>query len=187
MGFFLRLVPLAAFAPAFSFAHEVYVLDSASIERALSMTSVNPFSAFRGNEYEFYFWAFVSFVVLSTILCVSVFRFFEKTLDPLFFRLKRLAHPLVRITVAASLVSFGLYGALFGPELSFGELFGSGANAFGILFVLLGAFVLLGVATRIIAVALLGRPVCTHIHRSSRLFSAPFASRKRRVLPRRAL
>lgn len=155
MRLLARLAPLASLAPGIVSAHEVYVLDAATVARALSAESVNPFTAYRGNEYEFYFWALVSLIVLSTILCVSVFRVFENALIPLFHCLKPLALPFVRLTVGISLISFGLYDALFGPELSFTAIFGTFSGAARALFVISGISILLGIAARSIALALI--------------------------------
>lgn len=150
---FVSLVCIGA--PTAASAHEVYVLDGATIAQALAAPSPNPFSAYHGNEYEFYFWAFVSFVVISTVLCAAAFRVFEKTLTPLFYRLKPLAHSLVRLTVGVCLISFGLYGALFGPELPFSALFGAATGMAQAAFVFSGALIILGIAARSIALILL--------------------------------
>ena len=72
-------------------AHEVYVLDDETIGAALATESLNPFNAYTGNEYEFYFWGFVSLVVVPTILFASIFHLFEKQLYPLMSFLK--PHP----------------------------------------------------------------------------------------------
>lgn len=141
--------------PAIASAHEVYVLDSDPIEKALSVASPNPFTAYIGNEHQFFFWGFVSFVVVSTILCASVFRLFERRLDPIFFFLKRFAHVLVRFTIAASLISFGMYSALFGPELPFEQLFGDASGLAQVGLMALGVFILLGLYVRTTAAILL--------------------------------
>jgi hypothetical protein len=147
--FLLRAVPLAALlSPALAGAHEVYVLDPATVEYAMATDSTNPFTAYVGNEYEFFFWGAVTFVVFSTILAASLFRMFERRLDPFFFRIKRFAHPILRLTVGLSLISFGLARSLFGPELSFDELFGPLAPLMGWLFVAGGVLVTVGLYVR---------------------------------------
>lgn len=156
-----RFFPYAALlavitVPLSAFAHEVYVLDPETVRRALSMTSANPFTAYADNVYHFFFWGAVSAVVLSTMLFASFFRIFERRLDPVLFYFKRFAHPLVRLTVAASVASFGMYGALFGPELPFAQLFGAYAGAMQIAFVVFGLLIALGVYTRTISALLLG-------------------------------
>lgn len=158
LGFALSFCTLlfAFCAPLVAAAHEVYVLDPSTVERAMEASFLNPFTAFFGNEHRFFFWGFLSFVVLSTILFASIFRLLEKRLDPVFFFLKRLAHPLVRLTVAASLISFGLYGALFGPELPLQRLFGGASELAQAALIALAAFILLGVFVRTAALLLLG-------------------------------
>lgn len=143
---------IIALLPRFTFAHEVYALDAASIYRAMHTASPNPFSAIAGNESDFFFWGFVSFVTVSTILCASLFRVFERTLDPFLSYLKRWAHPLVRITVGACLISFGLAGELYGTEISFGSLFGALSLTMQGLFILGGAATIAGIYVRTAAV-----------------------------------
>ena len=142
--------------PFFACAHEVYVLNEQTIQQALAAESQNPFSAYSGNEYNFFFWAFVSFVVLSTILLASTFHFFEKQFNRALFFLKHFAHPLVRLTVGTSLISFGWYGGLFGPELLFSQLFGDWAGLAQIFFVIFGALITLGIWVRATVAVVLG-------------------------------
>ncbi len=145
-------VPLwALFSPLIAFAHEIYVLDQDTINKAMEVVSPNPFSAYYGNEYEFYFWAFVGLVALSTILFASIFHLLEKQLDPLLFSLKRLAQSLVRLTVGATLIVFGWQGILYGPELPIAMIFGPMAGVMQILLVILGVAVLAGIYTRIVS------------------------------------
>src|SRR3989344_691414 len=140
---FLLTLVLSPFT--FVSAHEVYVLDQETIEEALATSSSNPFSAYHGNEYEFYFWGLVSFVVLSTILFASISHLFEKQLNPLLFFLKRVAQLLVRLTIGATLAVFGWYGVLYGPELSLAEIFGPAAGILQEFLILLGIAVVSGI------------------------------------------
>ena len=136
------------FLPAIASAHEVYVLDEATIAAGMATASPNPFTAYMGNEYEFFFWGFVSFVVVSTVLFASVFRVFEKALDPALFYLKRWAHPLVRVTVGMCLVSFGIAGKLYGTEIDIGDIFGLWGIVMQGLLILGGAAVIAGIYVR---------------------------------------
>jgi len=129
-------------------AHEVYVLPQETIAEALAADSPNPFTAYHGNERSFYFWGLVSFVVLSTILFVSVFGFMEERSASLLRFLKQFAHPLVRFSAGITLVVFGMYGALFGPELQLNEIYGSATLLVRILLIALGVVMLLGIYTR---------------------------------------
>lgn len=151
----LFLPLLAALAPPAALAHEVYVLDPATIASSIGADSPNPFSAFWGNEYQFFFWGLVSFVAVSTILAATLFRVFEKSVDPLLFGLKRCALPVVRITAGLCLVSFGIEGSLYGPELPLVALFGALAGAAAWSLIALGAALVLGAYTRIAAIGAL--------------------------------
>ena len=76
MSKFIRFTSLAfaSFAlPAFAFAHEVYVLPLDVIREAMTNPSPDPFTAMVGNEMKFFFWAFVGFVVVSTIAAATFF------------------------------------------------------------------------------------------------------------------
>src|SRR3989344_6612264 len=142
----IALLPFLLSAPD-ALAHEVYVLDEDTITQALAADSINPFSAFHGNESEFFLWGSVSFIVFSTILLASVFHLFERRVrGPLLF-LKRLALPLVRISAGGTLVVFGWYGVLYGPELPLQMIFGGAAGWIEIVLMLLGAAILVGVFT----------------------------------------
>lgn len=152
--FLNRLAAFSAISLALPFtthAHEVYVLDPETVARSMAVQSPNPFMAYFGNEYVFFFWAFVSVVTVSTMLCASIFHLFEKRLDPLLFHLKRFAHPIARITLGISILSFGIAGRLFGTELDFQTLFGALTLPMQICFVVGGAAVILGLYTRAVA------------------------------------
>lgn len=136
-------------------AHEVYVLDAETVEKAMGLVSMNPFTAYADNVYNFFFWGVVSVIVFATMLFAGMFHLFERQLDPILFYLKRFAHPLVRLTVAASIISFGIYGALFGPELSFERLFGDFASTAQGVLIAFGILILLGIYTRTVAFLLL--------------------------------
>jgi hypothetical protein len=144
-------VLVAMFLPALASAHEVYVLDAETVARGMAEISPNPFTAYFGNESDFFFWGFVSLVVVSTLLCASLFRVFEKTLDPLLFYLKRWAHPLVRITVGSCLISFGIAGELYGTEIDFETLFGSLSIIMQGLCMLGGVLTIAGIYVRTVA------------------------------------
>lgn len=154
----LALVPFGL--PTLAFAHEVYVLDEATIAAGMAATSPNPFTAYIGNEFNFFFWGFVSFVTFSTILFASIFRVFEKMLDPLLFSLKRFALLIVRLTVGSSLLIFGFYGVLYGPEIPLSSIFGGGTLFAQIFLSLLGIGLIAGVYVRTIALASLVLYLC---------------------------
>lgn len=147
-------IALAAFLPATASAHEVYVLPLDVIRGAMENPSPNPFSAYVGNELQFFFWAFVGFVIVSTIAAATFFRIFEARLSPTLRRLKRFALPTARITAGLTTTSFGVAGALYGTEIPFDSVFGTATFAMQIFFVLAGAAITLGVWTRVFALLL---------------------------------
>ena len=49
---FFIIIIAAILLPAFTFAHEVYVLDQATVDIAMATTSQNTFFAYVGNEAE---------------------------------------------------------------------------------------------------------------------------------------
>lgn len=144
----------ALFLPAFALAHEVYVLPLDVIKEAMANPSPDPFSAMIGNEWRFMFWAFVGFIVVSTIAAATFFGLFEKRMIPMLMRLKRYALPLARLTAGLSTLSFGLAGALYGTEIPFETLFGAVSGLMQIFFVAAGIALILGVFTRPFAVLL---------------------------------
>ncbi|MBI5457949.1 hypothetical protein HY971_04485 [Candidatus Kaiserbacteria bacterium] len=138
--------------PTIASAHEVYVLDPSAVAAGMATASPNPFTAYSGNELSFFFWGFIVFVTTLTILFVSLFRVFERLADPLLFSLKQWAHPLVRLTVGACLLSFGIAGKLYGTEIDTGGLFGSWGVVMQALFVLGGVVTIAGIYVRTVAI-----------------------------------
>ena len=143
--FGITLMPLVAYA------HEVYVLDERSIARDIAAISPNPFTAYYGNEFLFYFYGFISVVVTLTIAFASLFHLFEARLDPFLFRLKKYAHVIERLTLGFCFVAFAYYAALYGPELPFSDIFGSATPIFQIIFAIMGIMMLVGYRVRLVA------------------------------------
>ncbi len=148
---------IALFVPAIASAHEMYVLPPDAIRIALASQSPNPFSAYFGNEYNFFFWGFVSAVVVSTIFAATAFRLFERASAPFFHYIKRYAIAFVRLGVGTCLLMFSYNNALFGPEYPFGMLFGYGAGSdiAVIITFIAGIAILAGAFTRYVALALI--------------------------------
>lgn len=153
----LSLFGVLVLTPLTAFAHEMYVLPPSVIAASLAANSPNPFSAYFGNEYQFYFWAFVSFVVVSTIFFATIFRLFEQSTASFFRYIKRFALAFVRLGVGACLIFFSYNDALFGPEYPFGELVGYGFfhELMVVITFALGVAVLAGLFTRYVALALI--------------------------------
>lgn len=97
--------------------HEVYVLESETIADALQSFSPNPFEAFYTNQFQFFFWAFVSFVVITTVFFASITHRLEQFFDPFLLKLKPYAPFVARVTLGVCLLASAYNGALFGPEL----------------------------------------------------------------------
>ena len=149
LGFALLLVP------GITSAHEVYVLDRASIDSAMAAVSPNPFMAYFGNESDFVLWGIISFVVFSTVLAASLFHVFEKRLGSFLRSLKKYAVPVARITVGLCFIAFAVAGRLYGSELTLSHVFGSGAMLMQIVLLLLGVGATLGYRTRLVGLGML--------------------------------
>lgn len=147
----------ALLTPAAASAHEMYVLSKDEIAAGLMANSPNPFGAFFGNESQFYIWAFISFVVVSTIFAATAFRLFERSTAPFFHYIKRFAIGFVRLGVGACLLFFSYNSALFGPEYPFSMLFGNGIGSDLAMYVTFaaGIAILAGLYTRYVALGLI--------------------------------
>lgn len=141
--------------PGFASAHEVYVLDQATIDRAMAAMSPNPFLAYFGNEFNFILWGTISFVIFSTVLGASLFRLFEKKLDPFLFSLKKYALPVARVTVGLCFIAFAVSGRLYGSELWMSRIFGESVLLIQIFAGLLGLGAVLGYRTRLVGLGML--------------------------------
>lgn len=146
----------ALFLPSLASAHEVYILNSDAIRAALAADSPNPFAAYAGNEYQFFFWGLVSFVTMTTVLAATAFHLFERQAGPFFAYIKRFAHPVARLTVGVCLIGFALSGHIFGTELALTDLFATFSGVMQVLFLLAGAALIAGFYTRYIALLLIG-------------------------------
>jgi uncharacterized membrane protein YphA (DoxX/SURF4 family) len=133
----------------------VYVLDPTTVERVMGAAQPNPFLAYYGNEFLFYFWGTVTFVLFSTVLAVSWFRMFEKRLDPVLFALKKYALPLARVTVGLCFVAFALSGNLYGSELFLSKGYGDAAPLMGAAIFMIGVLASIGLWTRVAGLGML--------------------------------
>jgi uncharacterized membrane protein YphA (DoxX/SURF4 family) len=150
------LLMLLSCIPRAARAHEVYVLDPDTVQSAMAAHSPNPFTAYYGNEHLFYFWGFVCFVIFSTVIAASWFRFFEKRLDPFLYLLKKFALPVARIAVGICFVTFAITGNLYGSELFVAPVFGGFSDALRICIGVLGVGAILGLYTRVVGFGMLG-------------------------------
>ena len=150
--FFTFAFPLAVLAlPALASAHEVYVLTPGEISYGISSQPFNMLDVVLQNLHQFIFWGFVTFVVISTIFFVSIFRKFERALSPFFAYGKRYAHTICRITVGVGFLAGALFQSSYGPELPLTGIYGSFAPLIAALIGLLGLMMLFGVWVRVAA------------------------------------
>lgn len=142
------LLVVGALVPVMASAHEVYVLSPQVIQTDLTTPSPNPLDAFWDHQTQFYLWAFIGFVLVSTVFFASVTHkleeFFESYLTPL----KKWAPFVARITLGVCLVATAYNHALFGPELPLHD-FGQYAVYLEYILYLAGVLVLVGVGARI--------------------------------------
>jgi uncharacterized membrane protein YphA (DoxX/SURF4 family) len=127
-----RLSMLAAFGtalctPLLVSAHEVYVLTPGEISYGLRTPPFDMFDVVQSNIGSFFLWGFVAAVVVLTVFAISITRSVENVSMPFLLKLKRYAPIVARLTGGIAFLSCAYYGALFGPELPLGLLFGSAA------------------------------------------------------------
>lgn len=138
--------------PAAALAHEVYVLPVSEVSTAMSMPSPNPFAAVPAQEDLFLLCGAIAIVLFLCILALSVHPLFERVFDPMFKRMKKYAPFIGRITLGFSLFSSGYYHAMFGPELPLATALPTGwAETASVFLMILGALILVGCLTRIVA------------------------------------
>jgi len=146
---YIFALPLcAALLPFLAHAHEVYVLSPMQVASDTLAAPFNMVQIALDNRYQFMFWGFIAFVVISTIFFVSIFRVFENWLDPFFARTKRYAPLICRITVGLGLLAGAYYQASYGPELPYSAAFGAFAPVMRILVVAVGVSLIAGLWVR---------------------------------------
>jgi hypothetical protein len=141
--------------PFVASAHEVYVLTPGEIQGDLRMPSFSEWQVIFTNIHEFMFWAFIAFLVVTTVFCISIFRPLERLLMPTFARLRPYAAPIARITIGLSFLAAAYYGATYGPELPIASTFGHYAIVIRILLVCMGVLIISGFYVRMAALSAL--------------------------------
>jgi len=150
--FFACLVLLCGiFVPHGASAHEVYVLNQATIAQDLASNSPNPFGAFWTNQYQFFFWGFVAFVTVTTVFFASVFHAFELRCRPFLLYIKRWAPLVTRLTLGVCLIVGTYYQGLFGPELPLIGFAGQWTGLLQWVLYVIGFLILFGFCTRVAA------------------------------------
>lgn len=128
--------------------HEVYVLESGTIAHALQSFSPNPFGAFYTNQFQFFLWGFIAFVVVTTVFFASVTHRLERLFDPFLLKLKPYAPFVARVTLGVCLLASAYNGALFGPELPLPDFSPLLASFMQTALYLSGLLILLGLWSR---------------------------------------
>jgi len=149
VGFAAALLPLTASA------HEVYVLTPQEIAAATAAPAFNMWAVFLSNQYQFYFWALIAAITVFIVFGVSLVRPLERLIDPLIGRGRRFAPAIARITVGVSFIAAAYYQATYGPELPLAPTYGALAPLITALLLAMGACIILGIWTRIAALAAL--------------------------------
>lgn len=146
--FLLVLFFIFYIIPQRVFAHEVYVLDEEEIQYAIQNPSPNPIQAIYRYEQLFILWAVVTITLLACAYLSSLSDRLRRHLNLLLKKLKFYAPLIGRITLGASLIVSGLYGALFGPEFPLIKLFGQTTIPIQFLLLFFGLLIILGLKTR---------------------------------------
>lgn len=137
----------ALLAPAIASAHEVYVLDTATIVHDIAGASPNPFSEVLTDPQQFIFWGIVGIILVSTVFALSLSHTLERILAPHLRRIKPSAAPIARITLGTCLIASAYNNALFGPEIPFAS-FGAWGAALPLALYVVGILITLGLFTR---------------------------------------
>lgn len=130
-------------------AHEVYVLSPDTIAHDRSTPSPDPLGSFFDNQGQFFLWAFIGFVLVSTVFFASITHRLELFFEPYLTPLRRWAPLVARLTLGTCLLLSAQNYALFGPELPLQAGVWGQVVFWGL--VLSGMCILFGFATRVAA------------------------------------
>ncbi len=144
-SFFTMLFPILVSA------HEVYVLSSAEIAKAVGMPPFNMLAVALKNLHEFIFWAFICILAIFCVFFISIMRFLERIIDPIFIKLRPYAPFVARVTVGLSFLAAAYYQASYGPELPLVNTYGSLAPIITAILVIIGILTITGFFARLAA------------------------------------
>lgn len=140
---------VAAFAlPFAALAHEVYVLDPATVSLDVGNPSPDLFAVAMADFPRFLLWTTIAVITVSAVFLISISRKVEEFFHPFLLSIKSYAPLLARLTLGFSLLFSAYNNALFGPELPLSNfplyhaLFLQGA------LLLAGSLILIGFFTR---------------------------------------
>jgi uncharacterized membrane protein YphA (DoxX/SURF4 family) len=149
------LLPLCAAASTAS-AHEVYVLDPATVSLDVANPSPNPFTMAITDFPHFSLRGIIAVITVAVIFLISVSRKIEDFLCPTLIAIKPYASLIARITLGVSLLFSASHAALFGPELPLFQLAPTYALYLQTILYVAGFLVLFGLFTRFAALLALG-------------------------------
>lgn len=135
-------------------AHEVYVLDGQEINVALQSPTPDFTSSIKDHFGQFVTWGIGITILLLATFFLSFNSFLRKYISPYLIYLKKSAPIVSQLFLGLAVLAAGYFHALFGIEIPFMEVFGSQENLIAILFMLLGAMLILGIFPRISALFL---------------------------------
>lgn len=137
-------------------AHEVYVLDQETIDAALQNPPLQVFSIIYAEQARFFFWMFLTILVLVFVGVVSVSKRLEAVCDPFLLKLRRFAPFIGRVTLGLSIIASGYFSALFGPELPLSMILPvEWIDPFRAFLIIAGILLVLGFMTRVASLAVI--------------------------------
>ena len=137
-------------------AHEVYVLNSNEVAQGLAAPMPDFTGTIQSHLEEFLEWSVCGVLFVMGLFFLSISKPLERALDPILLKIKHYAPAIAQITVGLALLASGWYAALFGPELPFTLIFGTYSFMFQIVFIVMGAMLLLGIFPRMATFILVG-------------------------------
>ncbi|MDE2021771.1 MAG: hypothetical protein KGI71_02505 [Patescibacteria group bacterium] len=146
LAFFVALL-----APAFAFAHEVYVLPQDAIRRALQMPAFSEWQTIFANLNQFLFWGFIAALLIFIVFFVSISRRLERLFGPFLAKLPPYAPVITRVTIGIALIAASYHQALFGPELPLSATFGAYTSIATAFLLVIGLMITFGFYARIAA------------------------------------
>lgn len=159
---FLLLLTLA---PSLASAHEVYVLSSSSIAKAVDTPSFNMFSVIGEHTSQFVLWALIAVAVVIGVYLLAMWPALGRRLASVLRRMKKYGPLIARLTIGASFLACAYYQATFGPELPLASTFGPLAGVITAVFIALGTLAIIGLWVRpaaLIALIIFGCTIWFH-------------------------
>lgn len=132
-------------------AHEVYVLNSDTVNQAINTPAFNMFDVIKANLNQFLFWTVIGIIVIALVFWISRMKFLEVLLDPILIKLRPYATTIARFTIGVSFLAGAYYQAIYGPELALSANFGPYTSLITEVLVIIGVMAILGLYVRLAA------------------------------------